>query len=247
QNKDPQTQGVLEAASNSIDAIFSERKKIGQFGLGVKQFFELLQKGEGEVSTVTLDTNGEMFALRAKRGYDGEIYIKFSSPTPEERSKFEENTTGTLLSISGITINPDKRTDIISKVEQRFRYVPEINIVVNGKKINGCEKIKVVGRTEPVTTKGDIEITIDEDNIVIKDTGAGMNQEGLFRMFLPGHGKGYNPLSHSEAQKIAQEQAEVLFIPEDKPRIVFSRNHEANFSVEIPPDRTHTASETICL
>ncbi len=186
QNKDPQTQGILESVSNSIDAI-SDREKIGQFGLGVKQVFEWLPKGEGEVSVLTRDAHGEMLTLQAKRGHDGEIYIKFSSPTPEERLKFEENTTGTLLSISGITIDPNKRTDIISKVEQRFRYVPETNIVVNGEKINGCEEIKVAGRTEPVATKGNIEVTIDENNIVIKDTGAGMRPDVLFRMFLQVH------------------------------------------------------------
>ncbi len=63
QNKDPKTQGILEAVSNSIDAI-SEREKIGQFGLGVKQTFTWLERGKGEVSVVTRTADGKVLTLR---------------------------------------------------------------------------------------------------------------------------------------------------------------------------------------
>ncbi|MGH9857040.1 MAG: ATP-binding protein, partial [Acidobacteriota bacterium] len=246
QNKDPRTQGVLEAVSNSIDAI-SEREKIGQFGLGVKQVFEWFEEGAGEVSVSTHSNSGEPLALHAKKGYDGQVYVKFFPPTAEEMEALSENATGTCLRISGIAVNEDKQRDLAAKMQERFRYVPETSVLINGEKINGHEAITVVGRTEPVSPRGEIAVTIANNEIKIVDNGSGMDEQSLFRMFLPGHGKGYQPLSSVEAEHMARDQAEVLLIEDETPRIVLSRNREAVVSFVLPQERINTSSKTICL
>lgn len=246
QNKDPKSQGVLEAVSNSIDAI-SDREKIGQFGLGVKQVFTWLESGNGNAQVITKTANGEILSLHAQKGYDDQIYIKFAPPTQEEQEQFADGRTGTVLKVSGVAIDSSTQADLNKKLHDRFQYVPETRINVNGTAINGHERVKVVGRTTPITSQGQIDIEIDDNGIAISDTGSGMDQQTLFTMFLPGYGKGYNPISAHEARELAEHQAEVLLVETDTPRIVFARNREADFAIDIPKDRLNTSHKSICI
>lgn len=245
QNKDPKTQGIFEAVSNSIDAL-SKREKIGQFGLGVKQIFSWLEEGKGEARVITKKAAGEVLSLRARKGYDGQIYIKFDTPTPQEHSEVAKGH-GTIIQLNDISVDASKKAELTAKLREQFQYVPETSLVINDEAITNNGRIKIVGRDSPVVPQGEVNVTINSDRITIQDTGSGMDQQALFTMFLPGHGKGYTAISPVEAQHIAQKQAEVLLVDDESPRMVFSRNREASFIVNIPKDRINTSSQTICL
>lgn len=246
QNKDPRTQGILEAVSNSVDAI-SDREKIGQFGLGVKQVLTWLENGRGEVQVLSKAANGDALSFHARKGHDGQVYVKFDPPSAQLSTDFKPEQTGTVIKLTDVAIDTDRQKELSARLHEQFRYVPEAKIAINGEDINGHESIKVVGRTATIIPQGKIDVTLADSGIEIRDTGSGMDQQTMFRMFLPGYGKGYKALSPAEARTIAQNQAEVSLIEEENPRIVFSRNREVDFAISVPKDRVNTSSQTICL
>ncbi|MBN1617719.1 hypothetical protein JW887_00045 [Candidatus Dojkabacteria bacterium] len=235
QNANPRHQGIKEAISNSIDSL-SDREKIGQFGLGVKQLFTWLQPGQGEV---VFSSQGNI--LRARKGYDDKIYIKFDPPETKPR----EHTQGTSVTVSGINIPPEEIAEILTGIKDQFRYVPEVDINLNGERINGFADMKIVGREKPIDQKGNIDISISSDSVEISDNGQGMNRETMLKLLIPNYGKGVEAVSLDEARKIATEQSDVLFRKEEVSRIVFTRNRESILSIPIPQDRLNLCLSTI--
>ena len=136
QNANPRVQGVSEAVANSLDAIL-ERDKIGQFGMGVKQILEWLEPLGGEVVVTTKrgDFEGR---VRLRKGVDGEVYLKFEQVNEGE----ELIGNGTRVEVKVVELNEDDKQAVAGELERRFRFVPEVSIVVNGEKINGFERMK---------------------------------------------------------------------------------------------------------
>jgi hypothetical protein len=240
QNADPQVQGVIEAISNALDAV-GAREKIGQFGLGVKQLLSLLESGRGELTVLTKGPTGEILKLRARRGFNQEFFINFSSPNEDDQLQFEHAEHGTIISVDGLELDAELTDRTTSEVRQRFAVVPEAEIVMNGEQI-GQEIASVSGvQPESLRPHGRVSVDVTSQRISIRDTGSGMETRSLFKMFMAGQGKGYHVLEREEVEHIAQQDSHVLFTREEPLRIVFSRNREAVFSIPVPKDRLNTS------
>jgi len=247
QSSDAKIKAVKEGASNCLDSI-SKREKIGQFGLGIKQLLMWLMPGKGELKVLSRSKDGKMKIRLMRRGYDGKIYNRYPKPTEDDNNKISTQKTGTRIELNDIKITAEEKEEITAEI-RKFRYVPETEIAINKKIINGYDKIKVLGRKTPVKKEGKISIEFDSNSLVIADTGSGMNDEEFFKMFLPGHGKGYKTVSLKEAKTIAKEQSEVLLVEEedDVRSIAFTRNREPEFTISVPNKYLNLSSKTICL
>ncbi len=247
QNANALLQGPQEAIANSVDAL-SSREQIGQFGWGVKQMFNLLQTPEARLKVFTKQAQGDVLRQEARKGYRDQIYLKFSNPSPEDKQHFEEIDHGTSIEVTGIDFDNELQTELIDKIKQRFKFVPDARIFVNGMIINEQHDIRAIGRNGQIEPAGDIHIDIDAHHIRILDTGRGMNKKNLFRMFLPGLGSNeYKVLSDSEIEEHVQKNGEVLLTKEEKPQIVFTRNREAVYTLDIPENRLNDTRHTLCL
>lgn len=237
QNANPKIQAINEAVANSIDAL-TEREKIGQFGLGIKQIFSWLEIGKGEIRIYT-KRDDNIGLIRARKGYDGQIYLKFEPVDAKDiPASLEQSKTGTLVEICEIEISEKEREHIEASIRERFRYVPETSIYINGEKINGYENIQVVvGQKERKPPEGEVRVKIEGEKIAVFDSGRGMEKKSFFKMFLPRLGKEFSSVSLAEAEKIIEEKGEVLFIRGEEPKICFSRNREVVFSIKLPSEK----------
>ncbi len=230
QNANAKVQSINEAIANGIDAI-SGREKIGQFGLGIKQIFSWLEIGKGEVVVTTKTETGKPLKVRAKKGFDGQVYLKF------EEMQESEFAHGTKIEIFDIDVLPEESALIEARIRERFFFVPETSIFINGEKINGYENITIAGKEEKPSPKGEIRVSITSNEIVIQDDGSGMNEQQIVKMFLPGFGKEYRSLTPSEAEIEVDRKGEVLLVKEKgAKKIVFSRNREGVFSIPFSDD-----------
>lgn len=260
QNQNPRIQGINEAVANSIDALNGE--KIGQFGLGVKQLLAYLEPGKGEVKVITKNQAGATFVLQARRGYDGQIYMRFSPPSQIDQQQITGMEHGTVIKISGINLQGSDTTAIQQSIADRFQFVHAVGIQVNGESINTGKQIlspldqanwqDTSTSTKQVRVEAIADATPGASFISIVDSGSGMDAEGLYRMFLPRQGgKVFSPVGTEEAQRIARDQAKVLLVQEDHQRLLFSRNGEVVYSVDIPKDRLQLGVDgkptSICL
>ncbi len=241
QNANAKVQSINEAIANGIDAI-SGREKIGQFGLGIKQIFSWLEIGKGEVVVTTKTIDGQSLRVRVKKGFDGQVYLKFEEI---QESEFDR---GTKIEVCDIDVSPEESALIEARIRERFFFVPETSIFINGKEINGYENITIAGKEEKATPKGKIEVTITSNGIVIQDDGSGMNEQQIVKMFLPGFGKEYRSLTPLEAKIEIDRKGEVLLVKEKgAKRIVFSRNREGIFSIPLPDNAIGVGDYSVVL
>ncbi len=246
QNANARIQGVLEAIANSIDAI-ADREKIGQFGIGVKQLFTLLENTNQTFRVVTKQVEGELLVLEVKKGYDEDYYVRFTDPSEEDKKRFLQKQSGTIVEVIGLDLKHQFIHQLEKEARERFEFVAETQISANGRIMNDQSEVRTVGGMKEAPQYGLIDIQIAHDRIVINDSGAGMKREQLFCMVKPGGEKEFNVLTDEEAKEVVQEKGEVIFKKEPNQRFAISRNKEVVFAVEIPHNRIGTSHETICL
>ncbi len=228
QSADTKTAGVIEALVNSKDAM-NDLDNSGQFGMGVKQLLIWLKGGyanDAELTVTTKQENGKKLSIQAREGGDGELYFGFN---PEKGKDIEIGKSGTIIELKNIKVQDFEMANIKDAIEKKAKWIDSIEIEFNGKLL----------KKKSEKTEGKIKIEVTANSIRIEDTGAGMNERLLQKMFLTQTGdKGMIILSKEEASKCLENKGEIKFLEsEDEPEITFLRNEEPIDTFKIGKDK----------
>jgi len=258
QNKNPRSQGILEAISNGLDALGLE---IGQFGKGVKQIIDWLEPtGADRIDVFTKEKQGLSYQLVIFKDTQGQNYIQIKTISLQAFQKVcgQAAEQGTVLKVTTKDKIPlaDEEFDgqrrnsqegIVKAVHKRFPYVTAVEVttqIENKKpqKVNGFENKRVIVPSKAtVYTQeeivGNIDIQLSGHTVKIIDNGRGMAAGILSRMFVPGRGTKYQVESLSG--EAAQKELSNVKVVEDitlPHRVSFSRNGEVVEAIDIPED-----------
>ncbi|MBF0531509.1 MAG: hypothetical protein HQL23_00250 [Candidatus Omnitrophica bacterium] len=248
QSQKPKTQAIFEAVSNSLDALGCD---IGQFGKGVKQILEWLgPSGQDRIEVLTRARDGDYYQLTILKSRSGQNYIQIKAI---DRSVFQqaalgenEITQGTVVRVKSQDWAPGKKdadaafqNTMITELANRFAYVPDVTIYVQGEKLNDFDrKVVLVPHTGKAQRAADaatrrVHIWSHDGEIVIVDNGKGMDAGVLSRMFV----KGSKQADELDGAKRDQEakRISVVFDPlSSKREVSFGRRYEVIKAVQIP-------------
>ncbi|MBF0490621.1 MAG: hypothetical protein HQL15_08430, partial [Candidatus Omnitrophica bacterium] len=215
QNGNPKVQAILEAVSNSIDALGGD---IGQFSKGVKQIIDWLEpNGVDRVDVISRQANKSAYHLSIINAPNGQWYIQIKEATNKEIKAASPQglTQGTVVDLSfanSIPMGNSKKTEVTQRsllglqraIHDRFQYVKNIGIstIIGSqvKDVNGWETRRFIHPfNRPVPGKADkkdrdIRIDLSSKRIRIMDNGRGMGileedalakMGALPRMFVP--------------------------------------------------------------
>lgn len=268
QGSDDEVSSVLEAISNSIDAIIGGESTIGQFGRGIKQALALLKK-EGDRIEVYTTRDGRYYHLSIVRDSGGQPYIRLErlSQKPTQLASIIDHGT----SVQIIVNNPFSNallSGITEDVVSRYPFVRRARITLKtpGKapyKLNGFEnKTTIVPADEPPFSEaemlGNIEVTLEKNRIAIVDSGSGVISRvrdeqgkvigesvtrGLANMFVPREGDKVSTELTDEEVEAALKRVKVVVDDSLKQSVMISRRGEGievhEQSPEIVPAATY--------
>jgi len=234
---DARKQTVFEAIANSIDAILETQ--IGQFGMGIKQSEMWLDEVGDRVRIITNADGHNQYTIELYKTDSGIVFIKTN-----RKILADSTSSGTEFHIHKAKIIPKTRiSEIADEAFSRYAYTPNVLIKINNVEVNNYEYKRIVfGETEEDRQRrnsgfiplGHIDITIDKNDIVIRDTGMGMSARTAARMMVTGLGsKEFIQLNDEEAT-LEMQKIKVIHNPKGTPNISFSRNSEVVISYPLP-------------
>ena len=249
-------QSILEAVSNSLDALLSVQ--IGQFGKGVKQIIAWLEaNGKDRIDVWTAEEKGSAYQLTILKDKLGQYYIQVRQVARENfkemaaRYSGRDTDHGTVVKVSVqkkipqeesriSQDSPESLEAIASDIHKRFPVISGADIYTQiedepEKLVNDFDKKVVIvpaGKRVAHESQGRfVFVKLEGDTIAIVDNGSGMGAKAITGMFVP-EVETKEPLS----VKVEDELSKVMLLQDETlaPRISFSRNGEVIMAVDIP-------------
>lgn len=221
QSPNAKRQAVVEAVANGIDAL--REMSIGEKGLGIKQALAYLE-GDGEIKVTTKTANGPLYTMHNVRAVDGEYHQRIN----EVKGLDDALPSGTELCITLAKPLADTEiSDLIETIARRFRPAHSVAVYVNKTLINDFAGVTdangdVISVPENI---GRVDVEIHKDEIVVRDTGRGMEIGTLATMFVSRAGT-----KHLEIQpNVTQQERAVTFFGDKSVdgTVIISRRGEA--------------------
>ncbi len=261
QNKNPFTQSVYEAVSNSLDAMGLE---IGQFGKGVKQALDWMEWGgnRGRVEVVTRTAPGRALMLTIRPDAEGRLFIQIQRVSDREFAA----RAGAMPSGTSLRIVPGRKIPatastgrdslvsqegILSGIRRRYPFITRVNIalrqagrslgIVNGFEHKGVIVPPGVEITHAPPEKT-VTVSVDDDAITIVDPGRGMSGRVLGRMFVPGLTTKAPEVLDGDAVDAQLKRVQLVRDSSLPNQFSFARNGEVVFTVDLPGSITPRAA-----
>ncbi len=253
QGSNARKQGIIEAASNSIDALGG---RLGQFGKGVKQIIRWLEAtGEDRIDVHTLQKGGTPYQLTILRVPTGQWYIQIKAVSRNDFRAAAENNAyenGTVIRVKLKGKIPyehkslNSLTSIKEEIHDRFAYVKDIAIKTRLRGIeevvNGAEHRRILmpaGQRaatieDKQSTGKEINLIFDDREIKVIDNGKGMGASPVSRMMVPAGGE-KRPAYVTE-QNLEDELKELMVIHDTKKQkseIAIARREEVITTIPV--------------
>ncbi|MBF0569453.1 MAG: hypothetical protein HQL18_01595, partial [Candidatus Omnitrophica bacterium] len=260
QSDDTRGQPVVEAVTNAIDAVKILRKVgglAGQFGLGVKPFWNWLRSPKDRLTITTNNGEGKVYVQTLARGTQGGSFI---TPPQETDIDFPQGTEvflelGEDIPLGDPNGSSRKLTQwgLAQRILKRFRYERNVDVLVriNGEEhwVNGWGQRKTLMGTprDDRAKQPDVVVEITGRTVRIRDIGAGMKYEHLAKMFVPedSETKRVDPLTKEE--DIQDELKRVAVFEEEAGAgtVAFVRNGEVLQRVDLFKERSEEKEQAI--